>query len=222
MSTAPSAPDSGTGGEESSALFAELDSLLERMLALPVSYREEPESPASADPPPPHDLPPLITIAEAMPEPMSASTAPPPPVAIVDESLAPQPALDLAVAAGFQPADSPAASEPAWNKVAATGFHPFEAPAASESAGSKPAATEEAAPIPADESLTSSLEPPLPFWLWPLFWVNRCFDRCTAPLGAPGRWLRGPAGKSLLGWAGLLLLAIVGGIALHDWFGWTW
>ena len=221
MSTAPPAPNSGTGGEESSALFAELDALLERMLALPVSYREEPESPGSAEPPPPRDLPPLITIAEATPEAVEVYTAPPPPVAFVNESLPPQPALDPAVTAGFRPADPPASSEPIQPQSTAPLFQPSAPPPASESAGYKPAATEEPTP-PADESLTSSLEPPLPFLLLPLFWVTRCFDRCTVPLGAPGRWLRGPTGKSLLGWVGLLLLAVVGGIALHDWFGWTW
>src|SRR6516164_6815462 len=77
MSTAPPAPDSGAdAGEESTALFAELDALLERMLALPVSSRDEPEAPAEG-PPPPQDLPPLITIAEATPEPVLTYTTPP-------------------------------------------------------------------------------------------------------------------------------------------------
>jgi hypothetical protein len=43
--------------------------------------------------------------------------------------------------------------------------------------------------------------------LRPLLWSNRTFDRCTGWLGAPGRWLRGPGGRLLLGWAGLGLWA---------------
>ena len=58
--------------------------------------------------------------------------------------------------------------------------------------------------------------------LRPLWWVNGAFDWGTSWLGAPGRRLRGPAGRSLLGWTGLLLLA-----AAFVWFalegmGWTW
>jgi hypothetical protein len=223
MSTAPPAPDSGAdAGEESTALFAELDALLERMLALPVSSRDEPEAPAEG-PPPPQDLPPLITIAEATPEPVLTYTTPPAPVTIVDERVPPQHDLDFASANSL--------AEPA---AVAAGFQPADPESLLQSAGFKPAATEEAAApadvapattpetTPAPESLTDSIEPPPPLWLWPLFWVNRNFDRATVPLGALGRWLRGPSGKSLLGWAGLLLLAIAGGIALHDWFGWTW
>src|SRR5215472_3024981 len=100
MSTAPPAPDSGAeAGEESSALFAELDALLERMLALPVSYREEPEGSPEVGRPPPQELPPLVTIAEAMPEPVLTYTTPPPPVTIVDEGMAPRPTPELPPAA---------------------------------------------------------------------------------------------------------------------------
>lgn len=211
MSTAPPAPGTGTGdGEESSALFAELDALLERMLALPVSYREEPEGPDGAEKPPPRDLPPLVTIAEAMPEPVLTYTTPPQPVAIVDEVLKPRPAFDLAPtnpAAEWAP---PPPEKPfVFEEKPAPPLPPPQPPAAAD--------------IPApNESLASSLEPPLPFWQWPLTWVNRCFDRWTVPLGPLGRWLRGPGGRGMLGWAGLMLLAVAGGIALHDWFGWTW
>lgn len=198
MSSATPAPE-----DDSTALFAELDDLLERMLALPVSYREEPEEPAE-DRQPPRELPPLVTIAEAMPEPVLTYTMPAPPVAFVDEGLPPQSAFDL------QP--SPPAVERTLPPVADKPTPPSPPPAATPIILAPPTVEE---PLP-------SYEAPLPFLLWPLFWVTRGFDRCTAPLGAPGRWLRGPLGKTLLGWAGLLLIAVVGGIALHDWFGWTW
>jgi len=200
MSTAPSLQEPG---DDSTALFAELDSLLERMLALPVSYQEGPEGTEDAGPPP-RDLPPLVTIAEAMPEPVLTYTTPPPPVSFVDEGLPPQPAFD------FQP------PHPALERMPPAEELPAPPPPT-------PAATPAAVTPPkAEEALPPSWVEPLPFWLWPLSWVNRAFDRFTVPLGAPGRWLRGPGGKSLLGWVGMLLIAVAGGIALHDWFGWTW
>jgi hypothetical protein len=49
----------------------------------------------------------------------------------------------------------------------------------------------------------------LPGWLLrPLLWSNRAFDRWTGWLGRPGRWLRGPLGRKVLGWVGLGLWAI--------------
>ena len=195
MSDATPAPE-----DDSTALFAELDNLLERMLALPVSYRKEPEEVAE-DRPPPRDLPPLVTIAEAMPEPVLTYSMPAPPVSFVDESLPPQPAFDLRPSPAVERTPPPVEDKP-------------PPPIPAEPPTILP-------PPPAEEPLPT-FEAPLPFLLWPLFWITRGFDRCTAPLGSPGRWLRGPLGKTLLGWAGLLLIAVVGGIALHDWFGWTW
>jgi hypothetical protein len=53
-----------------------------------------------------------------------------------------------------------------------------------------------------------------------LGWVNRLFDRGTTLLGLPGRWLRGPTGRPILGWigTGLLVAALVWGFL--DWLGW--
>jgi hypothetical protein len=48
-----------------------------------------------------------------------------------------------------------------------------------------------------------------PAWLLrPLLWSNRAFDRWTGWLGRPGRWLRGPLGRAVLGWVGLGLWAV--------------
>jgi hypothetical protein len=52
-------------------------------------------------------------------------------------------------------------------------------------------------------------------------WCNQRFDLWTMALGPLGRWLRAPAGRRLLGWTGLLLLAVACGLAVYDWFGWT-
>ncbi len=63
---------------------------------------------------------------------------------------------------------------------------------------------------------------PGPGWLRPVLAVNRAFDAGTAWLGAPGRWLRGPRGRALVGWTGLGLLAgAVVWVVLAE-FGWTW
>jgi hypothetical protein len=58
--------------------------------------------------------------------------------------------------------------------------------------------------------------------LWPLVLFNRVFDACLAPLGAPGRWLRGQAGRTLLGAVGLTCIAAAVLIVAMRWFGWTW
>jgi hypothetical protein len=48
------------------------------------------------------------------------------------------------------------------------------------------------------------------------------FDVVTLSLGPLGRWLRGQAGRTLLGLAGLLLVAATVAWAVLDWMGWTW
>jgi hypothetical protein len=59
-----------------------------------------------------------------------------------------------------------------------------------------------------------------PPWVGALVQVNRVFDRVTRPLGTPGSWLRGPRGRALLGWTGLLLLATALALSLLGWSGW--
>jgi hypothetical protein len=61
---------------------------------------------------------------------------------------------------------------------------------------------------------------PLPGWLRPVVWANRAFDQVAGCLGAPGRWLRRPWGRTLLGLAGLLLLAAAVGWIVLDRMGW--
>jgi hypothetical protein len=68
----------------------------------------------------------------------------------------------------------------------------------------------------------SSRPPELGLWWRPLVWGNRLFDSFTFGLGAPGRWLRRPAGRTLLGWTGLILLATAVTLVVLDSIGWTW
>jgi hypothetical protein len=61
---------------------------------------------------------------------------------------------------------------------------------------------------------------PLPLRL--VLTLNRAFDRCAGLFGFPGRWLRGPEGRTLLGWTGIALLIAAATWALLDTMGWSW
>ncbi|HEV3203112.1 MAG TPA: hypothetical protein VGY77_01955 [Gemmataceae bacterium] len=69
---------------------------------------------------------------------------------------------------------------------------------------------------PVWENFPGSVEEPLGV----LGWVNRIFDGGVMLLGPPGQWLRGPAGRPIVGWVGIgfLVAALVWGIL--DWWGW--
>ncbi len=85
----------------------------------------------------------------------------------------------------------------------------------------KPVSTEAAVEPPL--LLTSEdLPPSAPLALLPLVWLNRGFDACMSPLGAPGRWARGPRGRQLLGLAGLASLTAAAILALSAGMGWCW
>ena len=198
---------------ETSALLDELDALLQRMLALPVDGRSLPENVS------------LITVAEAAPEPLVAySTPPPPPSPLV----APDDLFFQSLSGG-QNAD--ALAPPPGPPVSLGPLRAMDERSVPSST-SPPPLPPALAPDLLDlkgrtrPELPPSREPAplwdLPWWAYPLAWGNTAFDGCTRLLGGPGRWLRGPSGKTLLGWAGLAMLAVAGGLALHDWFGWTW
>jgi hypothetical protein len=73
---------------------------------------------------------------------------------------------------------------------------------------------------PAPASATGAL--PLSAWLRPFRSVTQAFDAVTSWLGPPGRWLRGPRGRGLLGWTGVLLLAAAIAWVLWDAVDWSW
>jgi hypothetical protein len=58
-------------------------------------------------------------------------------------------------------------------------------------------------------------------WVRWLVSFNHRFDAVLARAGAPGQWLSGPAGRTVLGVLGLGFLAAALGLAAVDWFGWT-
>jgi hypothetical protein len=83
-------------------------------------------------------------------------------------------------------------------------------PEPSETAGPVIQTLRKARPLPA----------PLPLRL--VLTLNRAFDRCARIFGAPGRWLCGPEGRTLLGWTGIALLIAAATWALLDTMGWSW
>ncbi len=60
------------------------------------------------------------------------------------------------------------------------------------------------------------------FWpLRQLIWINNVFDQVVGRAGAPGRWLAGPSGKTLLGVLGVVFLLGAVALFLLGWLGWT-
>jgi hypothetical protein len=83
--------------------------------------------------------------------------------------------------------------------------------ASARSVGGPPAVTDPtaqttAAPVPDEPRNQAALAP--------LVWFNRAFDVGLIPLGGTGRWLRGPAGRTALGIAGMVCLAAAAALAL--------
>ncbi len=75
----------------------------------------------------------------------------------------------------------------------------------------------ESAPLPRPRRFSNA-----DWWLRPLLWSNRVFDRAAMRLGRPGRWLRGSRGRAYLGWIGIGCLATAVLWCLADWIGWPW
>jgi hypothetical protein len=60
------------------------------------------------------------------------------------------------------------------------------------------------------------------YWLSPLVTIDRLFNRCVCLLGRFGSWLRQPYGKALLAGTGIVLLLAALGWVMLDWSAWTW
>ena len=213
-------------------MLDELDALMERMLAVPVSDGEE-ESPApSAIPQKSRPLAPTLTLLQVPPE-----------EAPVEEPRPELPPLD-------PPHDRPNPSHlpiraPRGNKAEdAAEFSATMAPSLLSNFSYR---TPELPPLPglpaaAPEAFSSRALPPLSspsvdavldevpepiaspmdWLLLPIIWCNRLFDHGTRVFGDSGNWLRSPLGRMLLGAVGLILLAAAGAWASRDWLGWTW
>jgi hypothetical protein len=180
MSTPPpSRPLTPASSNSTRQLLDELDALMQRMLALPVNRTEEEGAGPVADEAPPN--------AESSEEASSAAPAP--------ETAPPAPATALSA-----PSPVPEAGHSKEKAAPEANQGSLAAPAV------LPSATGGGSPrtVLARER-TRSAEPN--WWLRSLLWSNRVFDQGTSWLGAPGRWLRGIWGRTLLGVLGLVLLA---------------
>jgi hypothetical protein len=194
----------------------DLDALLQRMLALPVNPADEPAPP---DPPVPYPEPlppPAGNVVLDDPAPPIA----PPPVRLGS--------ADLPVGAASRAApEEPASARRVYLVDAASRA---AAPAAVPLPLLNPVPPAERRPPtlpPPDrprsprQALIASRPPGEPLLLRPVLRLNRLFDALALGLGAPGRWLRRPAGRTLLGLAGLALLAAAVALVLLDRGGWV-
>src|SRR5436305_2011466 len=64
--------------------------------------------------------------------------------------------------------------------------------------------------------------PPLEWYLWPFAVIDTLFGVLLYLVWPVRGFLRSPAGRSLLGGAGVLCLLAAAAWAALDWFGWTW
>ena len=188
----PASPRSSGPSSPTRQQLDELDALLQRMLALPVAPVDEADQ---ATEPPPETSPPGNGSAGAGEE-FTVRT-----VALIR--------LDSARHETSPP--SPAAPEDGATTAAA-------APPPAPAPATLPVPGAAGEPVSAPERERR----PLAVWLRPVVWGNRVFDHAVGCLGAPGRWLRRPWGRTLLGLAGLLLLAGAIGWVVLDWMGWPW
>jgi hypothetical protein len=174
-------------------LLDDLDALMERMLALPVEDVEGDPLPTPRSPLLREPVAPLIAPIEAPP------------------SLTPRVEM---IRSTVPPPAGPASCLP-----------DRPAPTAAATTTSPPPVV--AAPRWSPKGiLTRGIDVPPPeiraaWWMRPVLWSNRAFDRATLRLGPFGRWLRGETGRTLLGWTGLLLLGLALTCLVLDVAGWT-
>jgi hypothetical protein len=201
----------------------ELDALLQRMLE-PDSAPEPPVEGPPAPPPGPAVSYRIIQPAAEAPAAPAADTPKPGEEQWVPlrSTWQPSPHTWGPLAQSWQQAQAARGAPP----VPPPAAPPAQPPALAPEAASPPPIIRPVSgfvqrrPEPTDAEALAA--PPVSRWLRPLVWCNRGFDALTAPLGAPGRWLRGRRGRTVLGAVGLLCLAAAVARAVADGIGWTW
>jgi hypothetical protein len=232
-------------------LLDELDALMQRMLALPVNQLEEElrtmaeetsapptgdrlaesEEVASNPAPPANSGEALRTrsISADVPGAARAEEAgdmAPPHAPLI--AFQPLPPANQAAPPTFPPESDPPGEKPDsdWERLLAAGPEVLAALGRPETLD-QPSKTPEEVITPGspsssmDAQAASSLPRRGSLWLRPILWSNWVFDGVTRWLGPPGRWLRSPAGRSVMGWIGLGLLAGAAAWLLAFGFGWT-
>jgi hypothetical protein len=215
----------------------ELDTLLQRMLSLPINQLDE-QSVASPPPPPPPrqaapaPQPQVAFVPQRGAAPAGDGWRPPAMVLLADSGpvappVSPEPTFDRGWSINLNPqfgssvlappgpaVAPPPPPAPAWQSEPPAALHV-----------EMPAQTAYAAPAPIPEPPASYRprrdEPPSPL-VAPLVAFNQLFDAVIGLFGPPGRFLCGPVGKNLLGAAGVLMF--LGGVALGvlEFNGWSW
>lgn len=183
--------------ESSAAMLAELDTLLERMLALPVQHVEEP-----APAPPPQS------------QPQSEHGIPTPPAAVLETvaALEQEPPLPLQTTI----------NDDLYLQTILSEHVTEEKPPQDqllELPPSLPLRPPIAPPPPLPTMHVNAPDLP-PLSMKPILWLNRGFDGLTRRLGPAGAWLRSGTGRTVLGWLGLLMLLAMGGLAVKDALAW--
>lgn len=206
----------------------ELDTLLQRMLALPTNGQEPPMAMIPQVPEAFVPSPPTLPVPTRAPSSDSvvqswrvqtptATMANQPPLATPVEPAPPEPrffASPIAQSMAPQAAPSP---------------FPYQMVFGPQTASAAPAmpvmtpAPATGIPSPQWQAAKPTSEmAPLPFSLWPLFVLNKLFDLLTLPLGPLGSWLRQPSGRNTLGWLGILMILGAIGWGVADWYGMDW
>jgi hypothetical protein len=196
---------------------------MQRMLALPVGQEATPTAPPGE---------PVAHPAEPLPAPRVATMPARQERANPAKAAAPaKPALPPAAAG---PRTAPAKDKAPTRPEASAGATAAKA-AQETAAGPGPLGPEIFASLQAGPALFAprpaatprrpgARRPLLPrgWLLGSLLWANRAFDRGTEYLGAPGRWLRGLRGRTVLGWLGVALLLGALTWQVLAWLGWGW
>lgn len=193
MATAATSPNDLTRQQ-----LDELDSLLQRMLSLPLSPPESfaPAAPVQSFAPPMPYTPPAPAFAPA------AREAPPP-----------APAQSPASRMFTPPAPEPVEIPVPWKSMPAPAASPMPAPVQPAPVIERPAPAAKPkmpAPAPLVATAPAPVAPrsePVPFLLAPFVALNAVLNWVLGLFGLPGRFLRSGFVKSLLGLAGLGLLA---------------
>jgi hypothetical protein len=197
MADSPSLHSSSTSASQSTKqLLDELDSLMQRMLAVPVQPADVETAPPPSPAPRQVELKPapITPVVQAPPSLMQTPPAPHSPVA--SEPFPPLVPIIVkrpkGVAAEMQVISAPPAPVPRQQEPVAA-----QPPQNPKSPWMNPTAPK-ASPRPAVPGWGSRI----------LLAMNRSYDRGTDRLGPLGRWLRGEMGRSLLGWIGLAMLVV--------------
>ena len=192
----------------------ELDSLLQRMLALPLS---QPEPAVAFSPPPPlPELPPPAPrpAPRSAPEPAFAPSFLPFPAPTREERpLAPHHYPDPSPAVEFVPVVASGTLRGVDAPALPFNFHradpaPLPPPSVVDLPDVNPFAD---APVPLPPPAPPTrIGRPVPIALWPVFGVNWLMEFALGWFGPVGHLLTRPAMKTTLGWAGVLLVVGAG------------